>query len=231
MKRIKRIFAPAFWVLSELHGVPVLAEPPSEHAAIPAHADPNETSGLYLDFGPGNLSFNAGAVVREAGTIVPGGTVSIAANSTFITELGYRWRNLGISLTGGAPPLASVQAAGTLAPLGTLGHIRYGPVVLSAHYHVTGLGRFHPYIGGGPALLLVFRNLDDAVTRLNVHDHFGAVVQAGAEYRISRHVYFYVDAKKAALRTNATADLGPVPISAAVRLDPFVVAGGVSFHL
>ncbi|WP_197410918.1 OmpW family protein [Novosphingobium sp. FSW06-99] len=230
MRQIRRMIAPALCLSGAAPGVPAMADPLPAHASGPVPTEPDAASGVTLEFGPGNLSFSAGATVREAGTVVPGGTVAIAADTTLIVELGYRWRNLGISLTGGVPPLARVQAAGTLAPLGTLGQIRYGPVVASAHYHLSGLGRFRPYIGGGPALLLVFANHDDAVTRLNVHDHFGVVGQIGAEYRISRHFALTIDAKKAALRTNATANLGPVPIGAAVRLDPLVVAAGASYH-
>ncbi len=201
-------------------------------AADPAvgNAPTASTDGVYLHVGPGALAFNAGATVKEAGAVIPGGAVKIDANGTLITELGYRWGHLGVSLTGGFPPIATVVGDGALSPLHTLGRIRYGPTVLTAHYQFTSFGRFQPYIGGGPVFLLIFRNEDGAIQHLNVRDHVGAAVQAGAEYTLSRSWSAFVDAKKAWLMTTATADLGPAPIQARIRLDPIVIASGLSYR-
>jgi len=106
-------------------------EPPSESSVSEAPALP--PNGFYAHFGPGALLFSAVATVKAAGAVIPGGTVKINPNETLITEFGYRWRSLGISLTGGYPPLAAVDGAGSLTSLGTLGRIRYGPTVLTIH--------------------------------------------------------------------------------------------------
>jgi outer membrane protein len=194
-------------------------------------ADPTPTAnGAYLHFGPGALVFNSGASVKLAGAVVPGGTVQVKPNGTLITEFGYRWGNLGVSLTGGFPPLATVAGAGSLSSLGTLGHIRYGPVVASAHYHFTRFGRFQPYVGAGPVFLLIFRNQDGSIRQLDVRNHTGAAVQAGAEYVLSQRWSLFLDAKKAWLKTSATAELGAAPIQADIRLDPVVMAAGLSYR-
>ena len=117
----------------------------------------DDDTGPYVHVGPGALIFDANAQVRSGGALLPGATVSIDPNVTVITEFGYRWRHIGVSLTGGIPPLATVNGAGTLAPLGSLGRIRYGPTVLTVHYHFTGLGRLQPYVGGGAVLAAHFR--------------------------------------------------------------------------
>ena len=187
-----------------------------------------DDTGPYIHIGPGALIFDADAKVRSGGALLPGATVSIDPNPTVITEFGYRWRHFGVSLTGGVPPLATVKGAGTLASLGNLGRIRYGPAVFTAHYHFTGLGRLEPYVGGGAVLLLIFDNQDGAVTRLKVGNHWGAALQAGAEYRIAPRLSLYLDVKKAALKTNATALLNGAPIEANIRLNPTVVSGGLS---
>jgi outer membrane protein len=186
--------------------------------------------GFYVHFGPGALLFNAGATVKAAGAMIPGGTVRIDPNQTLITEFGYRWRSLGVSLTGGYPPVATVDGAGSLASLGTLGRIRYGPTVLTVHYHFMQFGRFQPYVGAGPVFLLIFQDQDGAIHHLDVRDHVGAAVQLGAEYGLSGRWSLFFDAKKALLKTNATALLGQAPISADIRLDPLVVAGGLSYR-
>jgi outer membrane protein len=106
--------------------------------------------GFFLDVGPGALVFDASATIRAGGAVLPGATVKIDPNGTLITEFGYRWNNASVSLTGGIPPVATVNGAGSIAGLGELGRIRYGPVVLAAQYHFTQLGRFQPYVGAGP---------------------------------------------------------------------------------
>ena len=195
-----------------------------------AAADANSQDGVYLHVGAAALIFDARAAVTSRGATISGATVSIDPNVTAITEVGYRRGRLGVSLTGGFPPVATVAGAGTLAPYGTLGRIRYGPVVLTGHYHFGGLGRFQPYVGGGPVLLLVFQDRDVAVTRLRVDNHWGVAAQVGAEYILTRRLALYLDFKKAALKTQATAELCGAPIQANIRLNPAVVSGGISFR-
>ncbi len=134
--------------------------------------------------------------------------MKIDPNVTVITEVGYRWRQFGISLTGGYPPLANVTGAGSLASLGSLGQIRYGPVVTTVQYHFSGLGWIKPYVGMGPVFLLIFRNKDGSVQNLRVRQSVGAAVQFGAEFEVSRSWGLFLDAKRALLKTDATALLG-----------------------
>lgn len=190
----------------------------------------SDTHGSYIHAGGGSLLFSEGAVLKAGGTVIAGGTISIAHNETLITEAGYRWGHWGISATGGFPPLATVKGAGSLAPLGSLGRIRYGPVVVSAHYHIGGFGRFQPYIGGGPVFLLIFKNENDAVQNLDVRSSVGVAVQAGTEFNVSRRWGLFLDIKKAHLRTTATAVLEASAISARIRLDPLVLSGGLAYR-
>ena len=185
---------------------------------------------FYLHIGPGALVFDAAATVRSGNVVIPGATVHIDPNVTLITEVGYRWRSFGVSLTGGYPPLATVNGAGSLTSLGSLGRIRYGPTVLSVQYYLPHIGRLEPYFGAGPVFLLIFKNEDDAVRHLEVHNSTGAALQLGAEYKLSPAWSLVIDVKKASLKTTASAVLDGAPISADIRLDPTVIAGGFSFR-
>jgi outer membrane protein len=213
-------------------GSTATAEPsvPSEAPARAAQEPLLSPDHFYVHFGSGALVFSAGASVKADGVVIPGATVKIDPNVTLITEFGYRWRNFGVSLTGGYPPVATVNGAGSLAPLGPLGRIRYGPTVLSVHYDLPHVGRLKPYVGAGPVFLLIFRNEDGAIQHLDVHDSTGVAVQLGAEFELSPPWSLFTDAKKASLKTNATALLGGAPISADIRLDPLVIAGGFSYR-
>jgi outer membrane protein len=209
---------------------PARAQEAAADASAPDVQDAKGSYPFFVHVGPGDLLFKAGATVRAAGAVIPGGTVKVDPNLTLITELGYRWRSFSISLTGGYPPRATVAGAGSLAPLGTLGRIRYGPALLTVQYHFAPWGRVRPYVGAGPAFLLIFGDQDGAVRRLKVQDSTGAVLQGGAEYVISRRWSLALSAKTALLGTKATALLGDAPINAHIRLDPRVIGGGLTFH-
>ena len=122
--------------------------------------------------------------------------------------MGYRVGSFGVSLTGGIPPEVKIEGAGSLSPLGALGRLRYGPTTLTVHYHFNPSGRFRPYVGAGPVFPVIFEDHDGAVQQLNVHANTGVVLQAGAEFATSAHWGLFFDAKKALLRTNASAVRG-----------------------
>lgn len=194
-------------------------------------AAPAPASGYFVHVGPGVLSFYPRAKVYAAGAELPGAAVQIGRNTTLVTEFGYRWsNNFAISFTGGVPPLAKVNGAGSLDAVGELGAIRYGPAVVTAQYHFTQFGRFQPYVGAGPVFLHIFKNEDGAVRNLRVRNHSGFAVEVGAEYQLDSHWSLYFDAKKARLKTTATGMLGDAPIFADIKLDPALVTGGLSYR-
>ena len=196
----------------------------------PARASEPPTTGLYIHVGPGALLFSPSAKVKTEGVVIPGATINLRNEVTGIVEFGYQRGSFGVSLAVGGPPLATIHGADALAPLGALGRIRYGMSVLAAQYHFGTIGRFRPYVGAGPVLLLVFSSQDVAVRNLKVRNNVGAAVQAGAEFDLDQRWSLFFDVKKAYLRTNGQANLGPVPLAAKIRLDPTAISGGVSYR-
>lgn len=196
-------------------------------AGTAAHA--GDSHNFFLRTGPAMLFLSEGAKVKAGGAPVAGGTISVDPHATGTFEFGYMFTpNLGVSFTGGVPPTVAIDGAGTLAGVGELGTITYGPTALTAHYHFTNFGNFQPYIGGGPMAMFVFNEKDTNVTNLNVKPAIGAVFQVGADYWVNEKWGVYVDAKKAYLRTKSTGSLGGTPISADVKMDPLVISAGLT---
>ena len=192
---------------------------------------PEALPGLYVHVGPAGLIMDEGATIRVAGQKYPGATIAIKSQLTPSVELGYFVSpNLAVSFTGGLPPLAKVEADGTLKGSPPFGKASYGPVTLTAHYHFMDLGRVQPYIGFGAAYMYVFDDKDGLMSDLKVKQALGVAFQAGADIMIDQHWGVFVDAKKAILRTHATGFLGPAPVRADVRLDPLVLSGGVTYR-
>ena len=189
-------------------------------------------SRLYLHLGPAAVANAEGAEIKAGGAVIPGADISIETNVTPVVEIGYFLnRNVAVSFTGGYPPLAKVVAAGTLAGAGTVGKTTYGPMALTAHYHFRPEASFRPYVGAGPVFMYVFDEQDGLLTNLNVKHSFGFAVQAGAEMAINDRLALFVDVKKARLRTTATANLGPAPVTSKIKMDPLVVHAGLALKL
>lgn len=199
--------------------LPTLAEAPA-----PAPGP----SGFYAHVGAAGLIPDAGAAIRLGGVRVQGASIRVPATATAAAEVGYHITpNWAVSVSAGVPPTSEVFGTGTIAAFGKLGTSVAGPVAVTAHYHVLGLGAFQPYLGGGATYLVVFDSTDRALSRYRLDDAFGAVGQVGADLMLTERVGVFVDLKKAYLRTTARGALAGLPVKADVRLDPTALSGGV----
>lgn len=194
-------------------------------------ADDTSAGPFYVHAGPGDVILGEGAKIYVAGTQYPGGTVSINDSITPIVEAGYFVTpNFAVSFTGGYPPTAHVDGAGSLNGVGELGVAVYGPMALTAHYHVLNFGRFRPYVGGGAVFMHVFSTSDRLMKDVQVSDHFGYAGQVGADFVMTKRWGLFLDFKKAHLRTNASGEIFGEPTTAKVKVDPGVVSGGLGFR-
>lgn len=185
---------------------------------------------FFLHAGPAGLFYSESAKMHAAGFPVPGADVRVPNAYTFAIEAGYHFTpNFAIGLAAGYPPLNKVEARGSLTGLGTLGKVDGGPMALTAQYHFTGLGRFQPYIGAGPALMVIFKDHDHAVTDLKTDHALGFTGQVGFNYMFDDNWGVFVDVKKVYLRAKTQGYMGPVPIKATVTLDPMVLHTGLTY--
>ena len=190
--------------------------------------DTSAANRFFVRVGVVGLVLNESASISAMGAKIPGATIGIESQVTASLEAGYFLSpNLAIAITGGLPPKAVIEAAGSVGPLGRLGSIVYGPTTTTIQYHILGLGRLQPYVGIGPAVLFVFSEKDGAAQRLRVDSSVGVVGQVGANYMLDAHWGIFGDVKAAWLGTQARGFLGPVPIKAEVRLDPVTFSAGL----
>ena len=172
--------------------------------------------------------YNSGAVIAVGGVTVPGATVHIEDDVTAILDIGYNVSNsFGVQVMVGVPPRASAIGKGTVAPFGTLGAVRLGPVIATAVYRLPAYRGFRPYVGAGATYVFILKDYDGAVSDLDVDGNWGPVLQAGLEYRVSQSLELFADYKRLWVKVRAEGLLGPAPASARVTLDPDVVSGGI----
>lgn len=205
------------------------ADLPSTKGYVPLPAE-KDFQRFYIHAGPAGLFYSESAKMRAFGSPIAGADVRVPSSLTFAAEIGYYLSpNFAVGLAGGYPPLAKVEAKGSITGLGTLGKVDGGPMALTAQYHFTGLGAFQPYIGAGPALMIIFKDHDGAVTNLNTDHTLGFTGQVGFNYMLSENWGVFVDLKKVYLRPKTQGYLGAAPIRATVTLDPLVLHTGVTY--
>jgi outer membrane protein len=111
-----------------------------------------------------------------------------------------------------------------------LGTVRLLPPTLTAQYHFMPKSAFSPYLGAGVNYTWFF---DDqapggTVTSIKYSDGFGAVIQAGLDYRIAGRWYANFDVKHIFL--NTTVKINGGAIKADVDLDPTIVGLGIGYR-
>jgi outer membrane protein len=199
------------------------------HAALAQSLSP-KANDVMVRVGVANVRFDSGADFVVAGQAAPAANLKLSNETTAAVEVDYFLRpQLSLSLTVGFPPTTKAQGLGQLAPLGRLGSVRFGTGVAQA-YHFGGMGAFQPWIGAGVTRMVIFKEHDGSVQNLNVDDHWGGAVQAGAEYMLNPRVGLYASASKLFLHTHGAASLGPAPVTAKIDLDPTILQGGLSFR-
>jgi outer membrane protein len=173
--------------------------------------------------------YHSSAEIATNGQLLPGASANVTDNSTLTVDVGYDiTHDVSALLMVGVPPRPLINGRGTVAALGQLGQVRYGPVILTGRYSLRKWGAFRPYAGTGVAYAIILKNHDAAVSQLDVHNHFGFALQAGAEYGVGGSWEIFADFKQLWLAVNAHGSLaGGLPVKAHVTLNPSLVSAGV----
>jgi outer membrane protein len=215
--------------ISDANAAPAPRAP--THVADDGHEQRGLKSRFFARVGVAGALYNSGAKISAGGSVIPDATVHIKDDVTAILDLGYNITdNVAVQVMVGIPPRAAAIGRGTVAPFGELGAVRLAPVIATAVYRLPAFHGFCPYVGAGGTYVFILKSDDGAVTNLDVEGNWGAVVQAGVEYRLSRRVELFADYKRLWVKVRAKGNLGPAPVRARVTLDPDVVSAGVRFN-
>ena len=194
---------------------------------------PLKQSRLFSRIGFMVAPYHSSASIATNGQLLSGGTAKVSNNMSVTFDLGYEIRkNFSVSVTSGIPVKPHVTGEGTAASLGVLGKVRYGPAIFAGNYQFPKTGRIRPYVGGGAAYAIIFKNFDGSVKDLQVHNNWGSVVQGGVEYDANSKYTIFMDFKQVWLSVNADGVLSDgSAVKARVKLNPTLVTVGIKFHL
>jgi len=203
--------------------------------AVTAHAQDKDylphAGTIAISVDGAGVFFNSSAKFTLAGHPVAGANLTMSNVATASFEAEYYVRpDLSLSLDVGVPPTTSAKGAGTLAPLGNLGSVQFGPGASYVNYHFGGLGRVQPFVGVGVTRMLIFADHDGAITRLNVHPAWGGAVRAGVTYMLTPKWGVNANVSHLFLSTHAGGVYNGLEVGAKAVLDPTIVHGGVTMR-
>ena len=204
---------------------------PSAVEAAPASTGA-ETNRLFARIGVVGAAYHSGATIATNGQVIPGATAKVSNNVAVTIDVGYDiTRSISASLMVGVPPKPMITGEGAVGSLGELGRVRYGPAIFTGYYRFRSWRNIRAYAGAGAAYVIIFKEFDAAVSQLKVHNNWGFVLQAGAEYQLSRKLALFDDFKEVWVAVDAHGLLaGSVPVKARVKLNPSIVSAGIKFH-
>lgn len=201
-------------------------------SALSAHAQAIDKK-FWLHIGPVAVRFNTDTQLVVGGAPVNGANAEAKNNVALGVELGFEVAPaVMVSFTVGSPPTTNLTGKGGPVDGLELGRVKYGPAVLSAHYHFDA-GSFRPYVGAGINYTAVLESKDGAVAGLDVKSAWGGVLQAGVDVPLPGEWGLFVDIKKIYLKTTASGTVpafGGQPANARIRLDPLLIHAGLSWR-
>ena len=195
-------------------------------------ATPSKQSRWFSRVGVLVAPYHSSANIATNGQPLSGGTAEASNNMSVTFDVGYEiTNNISVSVMSGIPVKPHVTGEGTASSLGVLGKVRYGPAVITGYYRFPKAGRFRPYVGGGTAYAIIFKEFDGSVKNLDVHNNWGSVLQGGVEYEANSKYTLFFDFKEVWLAVNARGALNDgTPVKARVKLNPSMFSVGIRFH-
>lgn len=200
----------------------------STTSLISFHVNASDNSGWWIKAGPGYIQFEENITIKAMDQIIQGANGEMENNKAVIGEIGFDVTpRVSLAMTIGIPPSTRLVGTGTASSLGKLGEAKYGPAGLSVLYNFPLSSNFKSYLGAGVSYLKIFSTKDGTIQNLKVEDTVGPYIQIGSEYSLNKSLGLFIDVKKLYLKTDATGNLGSIPIDAEVRLDPLVFQTGI----
>jgi outer membrane protein len=109
-----------------------------------------------------------------------------------------------------------------------LGSVKLLPPTLTLQYHLNPTAIFKPYVGAGLNYTFFYGVKNrGVVSSAKYHDRLGYALQAGLDYMINEKFGINFDVKKIFLKTHVQINNS---ISSNVRIDPWLLGTGVSYH-
>ncbi|MBK9081185.1 MAG: OmpW family protein [Rhizobiales bacterium] len=127
-----------------------------------------------------------------------------------------------------------IRGTGAIAALGQIGKTTLFPPTVMLQYHFTEMGALQAVCRHRPQLHEVLRERTGPnYVGLNIRDSWGVAGQIGFDYMIDRHWGINFDVKKIYMEPRAAVTAltpGALPVSAKVKINPWIIGTGVTYR-
>lgn len=197
---------------------------------VPAHAQDAQPNG-FARLGVARVRLADKGKIFIMGTYDPNADYKTPEKWVANFDLGWFVADkVALQVSGTTPMTTPNLPTGSLLGTPNLGNDKFSIFTATATFHPLRGGGFSPYVGGGIAWQHVWSVKDAAAQNLKIDDAVGPVVQAGIEVPVGAKFGLFFDAKKAFYKTDASASLGPVAITAKPKLDPLILTAGATIR-
>jgi outer membrane protein len=107
------------------------------------------------------------------------------------------------------------------------GSVKLLPPTLTLQYHANPTGTFRPYTGAGLNYTFFYGVKGENELNVKYKDNIGYALQAGFDYMIDDKIGINFDIKKIFLKTRVLVN---DTYSGNVRIDPWIIGTGISYH-
>lgn len=205
----------------------------SKKSAERANSGNGGNSPWTLRLGATQLNLRDGFELNLGGSDIPGAGISTTEQYTPSFEIGYKLTDhVSLNATLGLPPKVDIMGSGIIGPITPtrLMTATYGPSAFTVQYRPAKSGTFRPYFGAGFSYMVIFDVKDGLFENVHVNDDIAPALEAGTDVMLNNKFGFFVDVKKAWLRTKVTGTYMGSPAEAFAKLDPVVVSGGLTIN-
>ncbi len=172
---------------------------------------------------------------------LPGTKVDVKKASSFVGGVTYYWTdNISIDLPIALPFKHDVVGAGAIDGVGRLGTVKSLPMTLLAQYRFGDAGStLRPFVGVGPTYGYFFKPRATATlsgitggtpgnpTTLSMKSRFGATVELGAAYNVTKDWSASLSVTKTFIKTTGSLSTGQ---TIETTLDPVAIKFGIGYR-
>jgi outer membrane protein len=201
-------------------------------ATAPVTAIPDEFNPWMVRVRAIGVLPDSSGKVSLNGSVIPGSNVKVSNSVVPEADISYFFtRNIAVEVIAAVTP-HKVKARGSIAGLGEIGKSVVLPPTVLLQYHFTELGAFKPYVGVGVNYTHYFKDSSGPnFYGLKIKDSWGVAGQVGVDYMIDKHWGINLDVKKVMMEPKATVGLkGVGPLTAKVKINPWIVGAGVTYR-
>ncbi len=104
------------------------------------------------------------------------------------------------------------------------------PPTVTLQYHFDQIGPFKPYVGAGPNFTVFYDRSNGPLGKLRTTDNWGFALQVGTDIPLSEDGRYFLNFDVKRLWLSTSASFSAAPVTANVKINPWLIGTGVGIR-